>query len=538
MKTSVVTAAVLALCCVPPAIAQPAADEPWFTVVSRHFVVHTNATPERGAEIATGLERFRAVFAQLSPELELSSPAPTKILAFRDAESYLPYKTRAERGVLGQFLSHPDGNYITLDAGSSLVGSFTVIQHEYVHFFVRHNFPGVPRWFNEGLAEYYSTFATDGERAYVGQPVERHLSWLRRSGDVRLGDVLSGGAVAGGHGEGRQAGRFYATSWALVHHLLSGETRQLDRAADYFLRLRAGEDPGEAFEEAFDLRLRQLEEKLVAYVRSEELPQAAIPLASLPAPDVEAWVMRPEDVLYHLGDLLAHMQRASDAERHFQLALDHAGDHAGAHAGLAVVRDLQSRFEEAELLYLDAARLGSDDPLTFLHYGRHLVMRARAAGRRPGRVELARRAQEQLRSAVERDAEYGEAWALLGIAYLFADDRSNDGVRALERAIHLLPGRPGLVFDLVRTHLHQGRLDLAESLVEEELAPRATAEMTAKAREAVQRARLLAAAEAAFRQGDPETGLEYYDRAIAVTSDDGQRQQMEQKLLELQEQFR
>ncbi len=537
MKNFWMTAAVVALCCAVPFAAQPAADDAWFAVDSPHFTVYTDAAPERGAEIAASLERFRSVFAQLSPELELSSPAPTTILAFRDAESYRPYKTRAGAGVLGQFLSHPDGNYITLDAGSSLVGSFVVIQHEYVHYFVRHNFPGVPRWFNEGLAEYYSTFATDGERAYVGQPVERHLAWLRRGGEIRLDDVLTGEAVSADHGGDRQAGRFYATSWALVHYLLSGETRRLDRAADYFLRLRAGEDPEEAFEEAFDLRLRQLEERLAAYVRSEELPRASIPLERLPVPRTGARAMRPEEVLYHLGDLLAHMRRAGDAERHFQLALDFAADHADSHAGLAVVRDLQNRLEEAEVLYRDAARLGSDRALTYLHYGRHLLLRSRAA-RGPQRVELAGRARDRLRRAVERDPDYGEAWALLGAAYLFADEKSNDGVHALERAIHLLPDRPSLVLDLVRSHLRQGRLDQADALVEEELAPRATAEMTASAREAVDRARLLAAAEAAFKEGENEAGLEYYDRAIAVTSDEEQRQRMEQKLLALQEQLR
>ena len=285
-----VAAAGLAVLCGAPAPARAVDPEAWTAVSSPHFTVYTDATPSRGGEIAASLERFRAVFAQLSPALELSSPAPTKILAFRDAESYAPYKTVQDQGaarVLGQFLSHADGNYLTLDAGTSLVGSFAVIYHEYVHYFVRHNFPGVPLWFNEGLAEYYSTFATDGERACVGRPVERHVRWLRRDGEIGLDEVLAAAGSKTHQGE-RRAGRFYAVSWALVHYLLSGETENLDRAADFFLRLRAGEDPEDAFEDAFDLRLRQLEEKLAGYVLAEELPQAVIPLERLPSPTIEA----------------------------------------------------------------------------------------------------------------------------------------------------------------------------------------------------------------------------------------------------------
>ncbi len=537
MKTIWITAAAATFSLMAPAGAQPPADETWYSVASRHFVVHTNAAHERGAEIAASLERFRSVFAQLAPEIELSSPAPTTILAFRDAESYRPYKSpSAGRGVLGQFLSHPDGNYITLDAGSPLVGSFVVIQHEYVHFFVRHNFPGVPRWFNEGLAEYYSTFATDGERALVGRPVERHLHWFQRR-QVSLDGILDGKAASGGHGRERQAGHFYATSWLLVHYLLSGESRQLDRAADYFVRLRAGEDPEEAFEEAFDLRLRQLEERLAAYLGSGELPEATIPLASLPAPRIDAWVMRREEVLNHLGDLLAHMRRTPEAERHFQRALDVAGEDPEAHAGLALVRDLQNRFTEADLLFADAVRLGSIEPLTYVHYGRHLLRRAGAA-RDSERAKLAGRARFQLSRAVDVYPGFGAAWALLGAAHLMAGDESKSGVQALERAIHLLPDRPDLVFDLARAHLHRGRIDVAEEVVEEQLAPRAPPRMTALAREAVARARLLAIAEAAFEGGEPETGLEYYDRAVSLTSDAELREQMEQKLLELQERFR
>ncbi len=504
--------------------------EGWTAVRSPHFTVYTNAAPERGGEIAASLERFRAVFAQLAPGIELKSPAPTKILAFRDARSYAPYKTSPDRrgsSILGQFLSHPDGNYLTLDAGTELLGAYAVIYHEYVHYFVRHNFPGVPRWFNEGLAEYYSTFETDGEMAYVGRPVERHLQWLERYGELDLGEVLTVQKAAGhrGVGSGRSAARFYAVSWALVHYLLSGETERLERAADFFLLLAAGEDPEEAFEEAFELRLGKLEQELEEYLRAGELPAAAISLQALPEPLITLEAMPAADVLFHLGDLLAHMRRTADAERHFQRALDREADHPEVHAGLALVRDLQGRRDEAAVLYRDALRLGSADPLTYLLYGRHLLSQGRGS---------AERARAILRQAVDLDRGYGEAWVLLGLAHLDGAADPAAGVRALERARSLLPDRLDILFHLAQLEVRNDRPRRAEALVAE-LAGRGATEMAQRARREVERSKLIQAAEQALERDEVEEGLRLFDEAISLTVDPLRRDEMEAKLLELQD---
>lgn len=534
--------AVLLLVAVPSS-AQRLVDDGWLVVESRHFTLYTNATPERGYEIAESLERFRAVFAQLSPQIELKSPAPTKLLAFKDAESYAPYKTVADRAgsrILGQFLSHVDGNYLTLDAGTELVDSFTVIYHEYVHYFVRHNFPGVPLWFNEGLAEYYSTFAIEDGLARVGAPVDRHLDWLRRHSELGLDEVLATDQGSRKHQAGG-AGRFYAVSWILVHYLLSGEAERLDQTADFFLRLSDGEDPEEAFEEAFDLRLRTLEDDLVEYSRGADLPQAEIPLHRLPTPKVDVFLLPPQEAFFHLGDLLVHMGRAEAAEHHFQLALDHQGDHAEAHAGLAHVRERQNRFEEAGLLYDDAVELGSVDPLTYLLHGRYLLRRlsATALSDRPKVLADARR---QLRQVVELDPGYGAGWADFARSYLpgaSATDKEDAraGLQALARARELLPDDLSLVFLQVRLELKSNRPDAAEELVEGILAQRAPADRVAEAREQVARHRLLQASERAFADGDPESGIAYYDEAVSITSDAGLKERMETRLLALQERY-
>lgn len=519
--------------------AQPVDHDGWHIVRTAHFTIYTNAGPRRGGEIAVHLELFRSVFARLAPALKLNSPAPSKIFAFRDATSYAPYKTSPDPDggrILGQFLSHRDGNYLTLDAaGSHQVGSYGVIFHEYVHYFVRHNFPGVPLWFNEGLAEYYSTFGTADGTVYVGRPVQRHLRWLQRDAEFSLGDLLEVTQRSPAYHESAEAGRFYAVSWALVHYLLSSAER-LDQTADFLLRLEAGDDPDDAFEEAFGTRLHRMEEKLRAYLAGK-LPEAAIALRRLRIPTTaRTEPMPPQDVLYHLGDLLAHIGRSAQAEEHFHLALELDPTHADSHAGLALIRDLAGGYDEAEILYRDAIELRSTNPLTYLLYGRHLLTVLQAGGEIDRKI-LAERAQAAFAKLVGLDPGFGEGYVMLGLAHLLGEADPAAGIRALERARQLLPTRMDVVFHLVRLRIRNQEFDRAESLVEGVLAQRAEPEAVQTVREEITRAKLLRAADEALRAGKIADGLRLYDEAISATSDSALRERMEENLLVLRKRY-
>lgn len=518
--------------------AQPDDVEAWRVVEAPNFTIHTNATVERGKEIALSLELFRGVFARLAPSLELRSPAPTKIIAFRDARSFTPYKTRADSGgarVLGQFLSHPDGNYLTIDAGTESVGSFAVIYHEYVHYFVRHNFPGVPLWFNEGLAEYYSTFAVQEGVVHVGRPVKRHVRWLKRDPEFSLSGLLEVTRQSAEYHEGQKAGRFYATSWALVHYLLSGGAERADQIADFLFALQDGAEPIDAFEQALGMRLSSIEEKLKAYVQAGDFPQAEFDTSSSSAGSssgaARARAARPQDILFHLGDLLAHMGRRNDAEEHFKLALAYDPRHPESHAGLAYVRDLEGRYEEAEVLHGEAA--ASSDPLVHLLHGRHLLRRLQIE---PGKSdELAAAARATLSHAMELDAGYAEARVLFGMAHLVGDVDPSPGIVALTKAHDLLPQRHDVPFHLLRLYLKDKNFDKARRVLENKIEGRADDEMVFAAQEEFNRSRLLHEASMALEDDDGERAVELFDEAISVTSDPGIREQMETQLRALQE---
>jgi tetratricopeptide (TPR) repeat protein len=527
-----------------PLAAQPADIESWTTVRSEHFEMYSDADPLRAVEIVASLERFRSVFADLAQEIELRSPAPTRMFAFRDADSYAPYMSGAEGvgvKVLGQFLSHADGNYITLNADPSFLGSFTVILHEYVHFLVQSNFPSVPMWFNEGLAEYYSTFLTEGETAYLGQPVERHMRWLRSNAELGVADVLQATRQSISDHDAQGAGRFYAVSWLLVHYLLSGESDRSAELASYFSSLAQGEEVRGAFIDAFGMRPAELEEALRAYLAESSLRVAALPLAGLPdARGVDASAADPTTVLTALGDLLAHMGREEEAAQHLHRALEYTPDSADAWAVLAYVRDRQQRLEEAHQMWAAAIDLGPRLASSYLLHGRHLMTLSEGGGLTgdgSDRAALAAAARATLRIATELDPSYGEAWAMRGVADLLAGGSVDEGIAHTLRARELLPGRSDILLHLVQLYVRAGRDSEARAIAEGELSRIAAPDEVAAAHEEIERWGLVRSANEALRAGDYETGLVLFDEAISVTSDPYLRQQMEERLATLRRSF-
>ena len=527
------------------ALTAPAAAEidfeAWSTYRTPHFTILSNADRDRALEIAAGLERFRAAFSQWSPELELNSPVPTRILAFRDADSYAPFKSGRESDrarILGQFLAHRDGNFITLDADRRYLGGFGVVLHEYVHYLVQHNFPGVPRWFNEGLAEYYSTFTVDGEAALIGVPVDRHLQWIKTHDDLRLADLLETTGQAAHLYNDEQVGHFYALSWGLVHYLLSNAGDRGSQLAEFLDLAAAGEPPGDAFEKAFDLRLTDLEDDLRRYYLAPELPVARVPLESLDAGlGVEVETTRAADLASVLGDLVARQGLETRAESFYSLALAYDPGHAEAHAGLAYVRDLQQRLEEAEILFRDALELGPSEARTFLLYGRHLLTRMQVARRQGDALkagELAQAARATFRDAVRHDPDFAETRAMLGYAHLFLAGDPSAGVEPLETARRMLPGRADVVFHLLQLRLKLGEFDRARALLDGTLTRIADEEMVFRAREEIERAELLRAANEAMAEGRHEEGLRFLDDAISVTSDPDVRASLESELRRLE----
>ncbi len=522
--------------------------EHWLRVRTEHFQLLGNADSRKTVEIGQRLERFREVLARLKPGLRLAAPIPTSILIFKNDRSFSPYKqaqSSAGSELVGFFLSHSFGNVIAVNAYPPSGNGLEVVFHEYTHFFVRHNFPHLPLWANEGLAEYYSSFEQLGSEIVIGAPIARHLESLRRQSFIPLERLFAVTSESPEYNERDRKGLFYSESWALMHLLISGLSEREAPAARFLAELTAGRPAAEAAEKALGFSLAELEVRLRGYLNGRRFPTVKLDAQLLPplaepsveeAAESEAWVS--------LGDLLARGKETPEnlerAAEHYRAALARDPASAEAKVGLAWVARRGGRRAEAEKLLSEAVAGPLRSPVGYVLYAQAVLERLREEGPpepdQPPPAELGP-VRQALAKARALDPDFGELEATLGQSYFLEPARGEEGVGHLERACELLPDRPDLLYNLAMLHLNAGKTDLAAQVIDGRLRATGREDLIASATEALTRTRYLTTGNRAVEAGKLDEALAAYRAAMAATSDPLVRSQIEETVVGLERQI-
>jgi tetratricopeptide (TPR) repeat protein len=526
-----------------PALALPDTDD-WIRLQTANFTVFSNAEVAASERFVADLEVLRAVLERYLEGATVDSPLPTYLYIFRDEEAFEPYKQRvtgSPEEVSGFFAGHPYGNYVAVD-GDLRREPRRIIYHEYLHYFVRLNLPGLPLWLNEGLAEYYSTFTVVGEEARVGLPVETHVRYLQAGSMLPLERLLAVDTTSPAYNEGDRRGAFYASAWALAHYLLSDPERY-QQLMD-FLDLQEAEVPlREAFDQAFGVAFSTLEKAVTRYAagphfRYTPLDLTAGELAVPGAPEVRP--MSRAEVYFHLGDLLAHIGtgREAEAASHFGAALG-ADPHLGlAYTGLGFLEAQAGSHGEALAYFEQALQRGGDDFLTYFLYGWSLL---RSLGLADGffSLELEEReratigqAEAAFERSLQRNPAFAQALAGLGAALTFQEEPSARAVEVLQRALHFLPDRVDVAFNLMVVLARRGQGEAAREVLDRHIAPRAPEEVVSQARDSLRLAQL-AAADRLAAAGDLERAVALVEQILAGLEDADAAAQVEFQLQEM-----
>ena len=199
------------------------AKDTWTSVHSKNFTLVGNASEKDIRLVANRLEQFRDVFTRLFAGAKFDTPVPTTVIVFKSMSAYKPFNLGNNAGY---FQKGEDVNYISLTSDATQ-NPFSVIYHEYVHQLVDNTSGNVPTWFNEGLAEYYSTFAIEEDRkVHLGELIPYHLETLREEKLLPLRMLFAVDQYSPYYNESGKRGVFYAESWALVHYLILGNGGQ------------------------------------------------------------------------------------------------------------------------------------------------------------------------------------------------------------------------------------------------------------------------------------------------------------------------
>lgn len=329
------------------------AETPWTSVRSKNFFLVGNASENDVRKVALKLEQFREVFGRVFKRVKLNSEVPTTVIVFKNDGAYRPFKplyNGKPANVAGYFQSGEDTNYITLstDVGGR-ANPYSVIFHEYVHALTRSNTKLMPPWFNEGLAEYYSTFeVTDGDRkALLGTAIANHVFLLRERKFLPLETLFAIDQRSEHYNEREKQGVFYAQSWALMHYLLLGnESRRQPQFVSFISLIESGRPVAESFREAFKTDFATIEKELRDYISRNSYPQTQVTFGERIAFDssMTAAALTEAQAQYYLGDLLRHINRSADAEGFLRRAIELDPKLAEAHASLGMLRMREKQF--------------------------------------------------------------------------------------------------------------------------------------------------------------------------------------------------
>lgn len=445
------------------------AKDNWMVVRTPNFTLVGNANERDVRQVATKLEQFRDVFTRLFPTAKFSSPVPTTVLVFKSMSSYKPFMVP---GTAGYFQKGDDVNYITLTTELGAQNPFGVIYHEYVHFLVDNTAGNAPVWFNEGLAEYYSTFEIEGDRkVHLGDLIPYHLQTLREEKMIPLRRLFEIDHYSPEYNEGSKRGMLYAQSWALVHYLILGNKgERLPQFGKFLKGIGANVPINDAFKDAFQTEIEVLEKELKKYVEGHNFKKQIATFEQKLEVEGEITItpLTEADAQAYLGDLLLHTHRLKDAETRLQQALTLDPKQSMAQASLGILRARQGRFMEAKQTLREAVSGNSNNYLAHYYYAYAL---SREGMDSSGVIqeylpETTAIMRAELKKAIELNPSFTESYSLLAFINMVSNEELDASIELLKKALRLSPGRQDLVFHLAQIYMRQQKFDVAKQTLE------------------------------------------------------------------------
>ncbi len=218
-------------------------------------------------EMATMLDLVRKAFATYFPGSK-AGEVVSRVYVFADKAAFDAFAKKTGGATSEKAFGYydPDFKVIAIhEAGGDKVGSlgkdaWDTLLHEAVHQFIDMNVLGAPRWFHEGMAEYFgpSTITVARKKKvlqfginprlvdmdYILNP-KKYAEPEKAPKPKPLERLLTGAAPW----EGSEAD--YAQAWSVIHYLAQGVKGGDKIIANLWKELQKGAKPGEAAKKAF-----------------------------------------------------------------------------------------------------------------------------------------------------------------------------------------------------------------------------------------------------------------------------------------------
>ena len=452
----------------------------WIRVSSGHFSVVTDADEKSGHDVVVRFEQMRSVFGQLLSRNRINMSEPVDIIALRSDEEYSKVvPSRQGQGIgAGFFIPGEDRNYFVLNLSKE--DSWRAVSREFAAVFLNYNYPPTQPWFDEGFADYFSTFRFDNKQPLIGGDPASFTELLNGSTWLSVPDLFATHPNVSAGQESSRHTLFYAESWIVMHYLL--DQSKLPETGTYFDLVENQKLPvEEAMQKAYGMSSAQFLQTVKDHFHSlappsqpaqkgkqpsagnageSQLPGVApsdqigsstqeLPLAEGQALVSEMSVRLPEHRTQSMQELEAITGQAKM-------------DNVVARRGLAWAHMENKEFSRAIEELNQGAGLNPKDP--WLHYYLALV-RARAAQASGSATEGLPNMMQDLRLVIDWDAEFAQARSMLAMAQL-----EGGGVHAamdsMRVAIQLAPRNQSYLLNMAEIYLAGKSWEAATALLE------------------------------------------------------------------------
>ncbi len=352
----------------------------WQYYQSPNFELYSANNERDSRDVLEKMELLRAVFLDTF-KLKVRLPQPVTIYYFDRQADFDGYKSPQLRGSKVQFSgfcsNYADRTVITLAPAENTQAAREVVYHEYIHYLFRITELNPAPWFNEGVAELFSTMQEDREWLQLGQPVAGRIYDLRRGKMMPFEQLFAVGYGSPIFQNSGHTGIFYAQSWVFLHYCCYGVNKIPPEKMALFLRAAGSshvQEQPEQFravcQELLGADYPELLRELERYYTSGRFMGRKVPRPVIPAK--ATYLTRPapaDEMQERLAELSLRVTRSAYANLLIRDTLSRQPD-TRLHELLGMVAFEEGETDVAREHWSQAVELGTTNAAIFRELGR------------------------------------------------------------------------------------------------------------------------------------------------------------------------
>ncbi len=231
----------------------------WLRAETDNFVVIGDTSESRISTVANRLELYRKVLHRFNNVKERENNSKLHIYIVKSNDDIKKISPRMGKNIAGVFFNN---KYETVALSTMIEDEFndyfSVIAHEYYHYFMYSETPGYyPPWVSEGLAEYFSEIKFTKSTIDFGLLSKSRGYSIINSKNMPIGKLIDKNIKDRGN-------EFYAQSWLLTHYFMSDDVRK-KQFYKYIALVQEGKNSIEAMEVATGEPLENLQKNYEKY---------------------------------------------------------------------------------------------------------------------------------------------------------------------------------------------------------------------------------------------------------------------------------